>query len=128
MSPQQWIEVERRGDVWCVRLRKTRLEEGELAALTDELVGLVDRGARKVALALGPESPEFLYSVFLARLVHLRRLLVDRGGDLALSHAGPEVRSIFGACALDQLFRFVPDFDTAVAHWRGEADTSRRAD
>jgi hypothetical protein len=125
MTPHEWIDVERRGDVYCVRLRHTCLEERDLAALSEELLSLVDRG-RKVVLALGPEAPEFLYSVFLAKLVHLRRLLADKGGELVLSHAGPEVRSIFSACALDQLFRFMPDFDAAIAHWRGEPPAPRK--
>jgi anti-anti-sigma factor len=118
MVHHQWIDVERRGEVCCVRLRRAKLEEHELAALSEELLGLVENeGHRKVALALGPEAPEFLYSVFLAKLVQLRRLLADRAGELLLSYAGPEVRNIFTACALDKIFQFVPDFDAALAHW-----------
>jgi hypothetical protein len=119
MTPHQWIDVERRGDVDCVRLRRSELDEDQLAGLSEELFALVEtEGSRKVVLALGPEPPEFLYSVFLAKLVHLRRLLADRDGELAISHAGPDVQSIFTACALDQLFLFVADFDAAIAHWK----------
>jgi anti-anti-sigma factor len=118
MAHSQWIDVDRRGDVCCVRLRRAKLEEDELAELGEELLALVEPdGYRKVVLALGPEPPQFLYSVFLAKLVRLRRLLAEHEGELLLSHAGPEVLNIFSACALDKMFQFVPDFDAAVAHW-----------
>lgn len=99
-------------------MRKARLTEAELTGMTRELDSLViDESCRKMALALGPEPPEFLYSVFLARLVHLRRLLGEHGGELVITHAGPEVRSIFNCCCLDMLFPFLPDCDAAVRHW-----------
>jgi anti-anti-sigma factor len=125
MNAHRYIQVERRDDACCVRLRKAHLEESEMAAMAEEFLGLVeDEGCRKIALALGPEPPEFLYSVFLARLVQVRRALAERGGDMALCYAGPEVRNIFACCSLDNLFRFYPDFDSALAAWsRGAATT-----
>jgi anti-anti-sigma regulatory factor len=119
MQPSRFTDVEKRGDVFCVRLRRQRLDESEILALAEELLGLVrNGGCRKLALSLGPTPPEFLYSVFLAKLISLQRNLRERGGELAVCHAGPEVRSIFEACSLDGLFLFLPDFDAAVAHWK----------
>jgi hypothetical protein len=119
MNPPRFTEVERRGDVWCVRIRVPRLDEPEMVDLAEELYGLVrDGGCRKMALSLGPTPPEFLYSVFLSKLIRLRRLLHEQGGELVLCHASSEVQSIFEACSLDTLFRFLPDFDAAVAHWQ----------
>jgi anti-anti-sigma factor len=119
MNPSRFTEVERRGDVFCVRLRRPRLDEPELGELAEELLGLVrNDGCRKLALSLGPRPPEFLYSIFLAKLISLQRALRERGGEIVLCHTGPEVRSIFEACCLDTLFPFLPDFDAAVARWQ----------
>jgi hypothetical protein len=116
--PYRHIEVERRGDVSCVRLRLSRLDEPAIHELAGELRSLVtDGGVRKLALSLGPESPECLYSVFLAKLISLQRVLHEHGGELALCHAQPQVLRIFEACCLDQLFCFRPDFEAAAAHW-----------
>ena len=77
------ITVERKRDVFCVRLRRTRLEELEIQNLGDELLSLVnDEGCRKLALSLGPEPPDCLYSVFLAKLVALRNAMNRVGGQL----------------------------------------------
>lgn len=111
--PYRHIDVERRGQVFCVRLRQTRLDEPQIYELFGELNGLVsDEGCRTLALSLGPESPECLYSVFLAKLIALQRLLQENGGELVLCHAQPAVRTIFQACRLDHLFRFQADFES----------------
>jgi len=116
--PYRYIEVEQRGDIFCTRLRHTRLEEPMIYELFGEIRSLVaDGGCRKMALSLGPESPDCLYSVFLAKLISLQRILRENQGELVLCHAQPAVRDIFAACCLDQLFHFLPDFDAAVAHW-----------
>jgi hypothetical protein len=114
----RYIDVERRGDAFCVRLRQHRLEERQIHEVTRELLALVtDEGCRKLALSLGPQPPECLYSVFLAKLITVQRVLGGLGGALVLCEVAPEVRAIFEACSLDHQFPFVPDFDAAVAHW-----------
>lgn len=112
------IDVEQRGDVFCVRLSQPRLDEPMIYELAVELRSLVTGGGcRRMALSLGPESPECMYSVFLAKLITLQRVLREHGGELALCHVQPAVRDIFAACCLEHLFVFLPDFDAAVAHW-----------
>src|SRR5262245_52591361 len=114
--PYRHIAVERTGDVWCVRLLQSRLEEPALYELCDELTQLVDRdGCRNLALSLGPEEPQFLYSVFLAKLVTLLRRLRAAGGGMILTDVGPDTRKIFEACRLVDLFDFKPDQAAAVA-------------
>jgi hypothetical protein len=116
--PHRYLEVERRGEVFCVRLRQTRLDEPTIYELAGELRGLVtEEGCRKMALSLGPESPECLYSVFLAKLITLQRVLREHGGELKLCHVQPAVREIFAACCLEPLFCFRSDFETAIADW-----------
>lgn len=112
------IHVEQRGDVFCVNLLQTRLDEPMIHELSDELRELVARGGcRRMALSLGPESPECLYSVFLAKLITLQRVLREHDGELVLCHVRPAVRDIFEACCLDRMFTFLPDFEAALAHW-----------
>jgi hypothetical protein len=94
------------------------LDEPTIHEATGELRSLViEEGCRKMALSLGPESPECLYSVFLARLIALQRVLREHQGELVLCHVQPAVRDIFAACCLDRLFDFAPDFDAAIVYW-----------
>ena len=114
----QYIDIDRRSDVCCVRLCHTRLDEAMIHELAGELRSVAaNDDCRKMALSLGPESPECLYSIFLAKLITLQRVLRERQGELVLCDAQPMVREIFTACGLDQMFLFLPDFDAAIAHW-----------
>jgi hypothetical protein len=117
MTASRFTEVERRGDVFCARLTRDRLDQPEIGDLMEELENLLQDGCRKLALSLGPRPPECLYSMFLAKLLHLQRVLHEHGGALVICHAAPAVREIFACCRLDTLFTFVDDFDAAVAHW-----------
>jgi anti-anti-sigma factor len=116
--PDRHFVVDRRQDVFCVRLRHHQMDEPSLYELANELIALVeDEGCRKLALSLGPPAPECMYSVFLAKLMTLQRILREHGGAMLLCGASPEVYSIFDACHLADQFTFLPDFDAAVAHW-----------
>jgi hypothetical protein len=116
--PYHYIEVERRADVFCTRLRQKHLDESMIHELAGELRQVVTHeSCRKMALSLGPDAPECLYSVFLAKLISLQRVLREHEGELVLCHVSPPVRNIFATCCLDQLFHFEPDFDAAVAYW-----------
>jgi hypothetical protein len=122
MSPTvdryQHIKVERHGDVFHVRLRSTRLEESEVYELAEELIALCTQdGCRKLALSLGPEPPRCLYSVFLAKLITVQRVLHEHGGSLRLCDVNPLTRTVFEASLLEQQFAFLPDCDAAVAQW-----------
>ncbi len=119
-QPYQHLGVERAGDVFCVRLRHARFEEAALYELCDELTRLVSEGGcRKLVLSLGPREPEFLYSIFLAKLVTLQRRLKEGGGALKLCDVGPDTMDIFDACGLTPLFEFCPDKAAALAALSG---------
>jgi hypothetical protein len=114
--PYRHIVVERQGDVWCAHLAAPRLLECHLDELGDEFARLVnDDGCRKLVLSLGPQDPECLYSVFLAKLVTLLRRLQGAGGALKLADASAETHDIFTACHLDKMFDFAPTTAAAVA-------------
>jgi anti-anti-sigma factor len=116
--PFRHVEVEVRGDVFCVRFRSRRLDETGIYEMADELIALgQEEGCRKLALSLGPGSPEFLYSVFLSKLLTVQRRLRELGGSLKLCVVSPEVMTVFAACQLQDTFDFTTDFETAVAAW-----------
>jgi hypothetical protein len=115
--PYRYLKIERRGEAFCTSLCQTQLDELMVHELAGELHRLVlDDGCRKLALSLGPEAPECLYSVFLANLITLQRELREHQGELVLCYVPPPVREIFAACALEKLFHFLPDYEAAVAH------------
>jgi hypothetical protein len=114
-APLRYLVVTQAGDVTCVGLRKPRLLEEEIMQMADEVTGLIDGGCRKLAFSLGPEALHCLYSVFLAKLVMFQRLLRERGGAMRLCDVTPEVRGVFEACRLHELFEFAPDQASAVA-------------
>ena len=112
------IEVDRREQVFCVRLKHTRLEEMEIQEFGEEIRALCDlHGCRFLALSLGPKTPHCLYSVFLSRLVAIRNSIQNQGGGLVLCEVGPQTYSAFEGCKLQDEFVFVPDFDAAVRHF-----------
>jgi hypothetical protein len=113
------IEVEHRDDVFCVRLRKSRLSETDILETTSELIALATQeGCRKLALSLGPESPACMYSLFLAKLITVQRRLCEEGGAMILCEVSPAIKGVFEVTRLDDQFTFVPDFDAAVAIWK----------
>jgi hypothetical protein len=114
--PYRHIVVERQGDVFCVRLRHHRMDESDILEMADELVSLIDKeGCRKMVLSLGPGPVDCLYSVFLAKLVMVRRLLAEREGHFKICEALPQTIGVFEACHLKEYFDFVPAVATAVA-------------
>jgi hypothetical protein len=118
MDKYRLIKIDRRGDVFCVGLRSSRLEEGEIQQLGDEILALCNQdGCRKLALSLGPEPPDCLYSVFLAKLISVRNALKRLSGQLVLCDVAPVAFSVFEACLLHREFVFAANFDAAVAHF-----------
>jgi hypothetical protein len=116
--PQRHIVVERTGEVSTVRLLKQRLTEKDILELSDELLVLANQaGCRKLVLVLGPGKIDCLFSLFLAKLVMLRRHLINFQGRMKIAEASPETIGIFKTCGLDTYFEFEPDAATAIAHF-----------
>jgi len=114
----RYIVVERHGNAACVRLIKLRLDEEEVYALSRELLHLGrDNGCPRIALCLGPQTPECLYSVFLARLISLQRRLGEIGGDLKLCQCTPQVIEVLEACFLLDYFKLVDNPSDALVLW-----------
>jgi len=114
--PYRFIEVDEQDGVVCIRLRQLILDDQELEALGAEIARLVDEhGSRKLVLSLGPDEPQCLYSVFLAKLVNLQKRLENDGGVLALAQVSPAAMSFFHAAGLEKFFRFFPNAAAARA-------------
>ncbi|HLJ91792.1 MAG TPA: hypothetical protein VKU02_01235 [Gemmataceae bacterium] len=110
------ILFEQKQDVFCVRLRRNRLDEQDILAMAEELLHLInERGCRKLIFCLGPGVLDCLYSVFMATLVMVRRTLIDHGGVLKLCEVAPATLEVFQACRLKEFFEFEPDQATALA-------------
>jgi hypothetical protein len=91
------------------------MNEVDILEMADEVIDLIQkRGCRKMVLSLGPGQIECLYSVFLAKLVMIRRIIVEAGGALRISDATPETVDVFQACHLKELFDFTPDQAAAI--------------
>ena len=119
-SKNHHINVERDGDVFVVGLRHRRLQELEIHEMADEVHGLINAdGCRKMVFLLGPDSPEFLYSVFISKLVSIRRRMTECKGALRLAEVGPELSDVIKACQLQDYFDFAQDRDAAVASLEG---------
>ncbi len=112
----QHISFEQKQDVFCVRIKRKRLEEQDILAMAEELLNLInEQGCQKMILCLGPSVLDCLYSVFMATLVMVRRNLVERGGVLKLCEVPPATLEVFQACQLNKYFDFEPDQATALA-------------
>lgn len=112
------IDVEQHGDVYCARLRNQRLSEEDIYAFSEDVSQLINEdGCRKLVLDLGPKDPMCLFSIFLAKLVSIKRRLEKSGGQLKLARVGPETYQIFEVCHLHDMFDFCPDQATAVAEF-----------
>lgn len=112
--PYRYILPEKDPPIVTVRLRQIMFNDLELEELGAEIARLVDEeGCRKIILALGPEEPQCLYSVFLAKLVNLQKRLENDGGTLALAHLNPTALAFFQAAGLEKFFNFYLDVETA---------------
>lgn len=113
--PFHFIEFDLVGDVFCVRLQKPRIEDHQMDDLGAELARLLDEeNCRKMVLILGPDEPECLISIFLAKLINLQRRLEGNSGALTLAHASDYTRNIFSIAGIEKYFHFYPDQQSAI--------------
>ena len=113
------ITVEPHGDVFCVRLKHRKMNEVQLHQLGEELNQLVtENGCRLMALALGFDQIECLYSSFIGKMMNVRKLLVEQGGHIKLCEVGPASLGVLKTCKLVELFDIHADLDSTVAALR----------
>ena len=113
--PYRYVEIERHDGAASVRLGQTSFDDAELEELGAEIARLVDEeGCRRLILVLGPEHPQCLYSVFLAKLVNLQKRLENDNGQLALAQLSPATMAVFEAAGLGRFFTFYPSAAAAL--------------
>ena len=113
--PYKYLSIERVNDIFIVRMQRSHGEDQDMEGLGAEFGRLIDEdNCRKLVLNLGPEDPECLISIFLAKLVNLQRRLEKYGGRLALAHLSENTQTVFHAAGIERFFHFYPDQDTAV--------------
>ena len=113
--PYQFIGFVQKGDVYCVRFQRPNVADNQLDDLSAELGRLLDEeNCRWMILHLGPEEPECLLSVLLAKLINLQRRLEALGGELSLAEVSDDTRNIFRAAGIEKLFNFYTDEATAL--------------
>jgi hypothetical protein len=113
--PYRFIVLDHKDDIVCVRLKRPQLDEEEVNELGNELARLIEEdGCLKLLFSLGPEPPQVIYSVFMAKLLMVRRLLLERGGTLKLCDVSLAVRGVFEALRLTEYFHFYPDQGAAL--------------
>jgi len=118
--PYQHISIDRHGGVFAVRLVQQRFSDEELDRLGSELARLLDvEGCRNIVLSLGPDEPDCLYSLFLAKLVSLKRRLEQAGGTLALTNMSPHTHEIFQVSGVEKFFPTFPDAESALRSLSG---------
>lgn len=109
------IEVDRRGSVFCVRLKKHHLTEADQIRLGEELAQLItEENCRRLVFGLGNDQLDCLYSMFLGKLLGTRKLLLEHGGHMHLAEVGPASRGVLETCRLTDLFEIHSDMDAAV--------------
>ncbi|MSU78144.1 MAG: anti-sigma factor antagonist [Gemmataceae bacterium] len=110
-----YIAFDRVGEIFRVNLTKTQIEDHHMGDFGAELARLLDEeNCKKMVLQLGPADPDFLVSVFLAKLINLQRRLTSAGGALALSDLSETTRDMFRIAGIEKYFRFYPDQQSAV--------------
>jgi len=109
------VDVTKRGDVFCVQLKKRNMTEADLHQFGEEIAELIDdHGCRKLALALGKERLDCLQSMFIGKLNMIRRLLVDQKGHMRLCEIAPLNFDVLKVCKITELIETQPDLDAAV--------------
>lgn len=110
-----YIAFDRVGDIFRVNLTKTQIDDHQMDDFGAELARLIDEeNCKKMVLQIGPGDPDFLVSVFLAKLINLQRRLNSAGGALALSGLSEATHDMFRVAGIEKFFRFYPDQQSAV--------------
>jgi anti-anti-sigma regulatory factor len=111
----KYFEVEGHGRTCVVRLLPMRYDVSLLDPMGAELAQLLDvEGYRNIVLSLGPDDPDCLQSVFLAKLLNLKKRLEQGGGVLMLTDLSEHTRHILQVVGLEKHFRSCENVEAAL--------------
>jgi anti-sigma B factor antagonist len=89
--------------------------ELDLASASDlrhELFGAIEEGAKTIVVDL--ETTTFIDSMTIGVLLGAVRRLQERGGELRIACADPNIRRIFEITLLDRVFAIYPSCEAAL--------------
>jgi anti-anti-sigma regulatory factor len=111
----KYFDVENHGPSCVVRLLPLHYDESLLDPMGAELARLLDvEGYRNIVLSLGPDDPDCLQSVFLAKLLNLKKRLEQGGGALLLTDLSEHTRHILQVVGLHKHFRCYDNVEAAL--------------
>jgi anti-anti-sigma regulatory factor len=111
----KFFDVEPHSPTCVVRLLPLHFNEAMLDPMGAELARLLDEeGYRNIVLSLGPDDPDCLQSVFLAKLLNLKKRLEQAGGGLLLTDISEHTRKILQVVGLEKHFRCYDDVAAAL--------------
>ena len=107
------LALDQSGDVRIVRVKEAKLTYPALSAFFGEVRQLVDEGARKVVIDLGPVT--YIDSASIGCLMDIRRLLQEHGGVLRLSGLQPRVETMVSMTGVNKIIDIHREEEEAVA-------------
>jgi anti-anti-sigma factor len=107
------MAVDQSGDVRIVRVKEAKLTYPTLSSFFGEVRQLVEDGARKVVIDLGPVT--YIDSASIGCLMDIRRMLQDKGGALRLSGLQPRVETMVSMTGVNKIIEIHREESGAVA-------------
>ena len=103
----EWLD-----EVTAVIRLRGELDLVSASDLRHELFGMIDGGANVVVVDL--ETTTFIDSMTIGILLGAVRQLQQRGGELRIACADPNIKRIFEITLLDRVFALYPSRETAL--------------
>jgi anti-sigma B factor antagonist len=121
-----YLGVRRQGEVVVIRFGEHRiLDEAAVEKIGNELHGVADR-ANCHNLLLNFASVVSLTSLMLGNLLLLKKNIEAKGGKLRLCQVAPEIREIFAATKLGQIFDIQESEQDALRAFAASPPTNDR--
>jgi len=96
------FSIQPMGEAVVVTVGASRLGYEELESFGEQLLQIPDLyPSRLVVLDMAPLTT--LSSIVIGKIFRARKLIMEKGGELAIVATNPSVLHVFGACQLDNL-------------------------
>src|SRR6185436_11631006 len=112
------IKEEKNGDLLIVRVSE-HLDTATASIFESRLLGMVDRGERKIVVDCG--TLEYVNSAGLKVFLLAAKRLEPLGGKLVLCALAPSVLMIFEMIGFTRIMKIVPTLEDALKALGGEA-------
>ncbi len=115
MHDYHYLDISRRDEVIVVRFKDSKLiDDLAIVKVANELYALAaEPDGRRLLLNFA--GVDYLSSMFLSKLLGLKRRLEKKQGQLKLCEICPEVREVFGITKIDTILEIVATEDEGLA-------------